>query len=204
MSGEELDERLYKYPGTDVLRNKLGIRDTVALDYAERRLARQRIEEGCPSGQFDLAHLQAIHRHLFQDIYEWAGEIREVPLRKGDSQFFPPSRIGMAMQDVHKRLVKQNYLHGLDRTAFAKEAGTIIGDINLVHPFREGNGRTQLQCLQQLGVKAGHIIRLSEIDPKQWIEASKHANRATPDYELMRECIGRALEGRVRDQERGR
>jgi len=202
MNGDELDERLYKYPGTDVLRNKLGIRDAEALDYTERMHVRRQIVKGCPSGQFDLTYLQAIHRHLFQYIYEWAGEIRQVPLRKGDSQFFPPNRIGLAMQDVHNRLVKQNYLRSLDRAAFAKEAGTIIGDINLVHPFREGNGRTQLQYLQQLGVRAGHIIHLSEIDLKQWIEASKRANRATPDYDLIRECITNSIQSMTRDRGR--
>lgn len=204
MSGDELDEKLYKYPGTDVLRNKLGIQDAAALDYAERMHVRRQVVKGCPSGQFDLTHLQAIHRHLFQDVYEWAGEIRQVPLRKGDSQFFPPSRIGLAMEDIHRRLVKQNYLCNLDEAAFSKGAGTIIGDINLVHPFREGNGRTQLQYLQQLGIKAGHIIRLSEIDPKQWIEASKRANRATPVYDLMRECITQSLDGHRRNRGRTR
>ena len=87
----------YQYPGSAVLRNKLDIRDAKALDFAERMLVRQRMGEGCPGGDFDLTPLQVIHRHLFQGVYEWAGETRQVPLAKGDSHFFPPNRIGLAM-----------------------------------------------------------------------------------------------------------
>lgn len=77
----------YVWPGSDVLRNRLGIRDAADLNVTERRLVLQRAREGVPTGHFDLAHLRAIHRHLFQDVYDWAGEIRTVEIRKGGSQF---------------------------------------------------------------------------------------------------------------------
>ena len=62
----------YLYPGTLVLRNKLGITHPKALDAMERQLVADRISQGAPDGDFDLAHLRAIHKHLFQDIYDWA------------------------------------------------------------------------------------------------------------------------------------
>ena len=65
----------YLYPGTPVLRNKLGLTDPDQFDQMERRLVTQRIAEGVPTGVFDLAHLRAIHHHLFQDVYDWAGEL---------------------------------------------------------------------------------------------------------------------------------
>lgn len=204
MSGDERDQQLYRYPGSAVLRNKLDMRDAKALDFAERMLVRQRMEEGCPGGDFDLPHLQVIHRHLFQDVYEWAGETRQVPLAKGDSHFFPPNRIGLAMQDIHSRIVKRDYLRGLRPERFAEEAGTIIGDINLVHPFREGNGRAQAIYLGQLGKRAGHKIDLTRLEQKRWIEASIRASRATPDYEPMRECIRKAMPGFTRVRDMGR
>jgi len=76
---------------------------------------------------------------------------------------------------------------------FAREAGVIIGDINYIHPFREGNGRTQAQYLRQLAEQAGHPLDLRRIDPKAWIEASK-ASHAT-DYSLMTDVILRAIGG---------
>lgn len=193
MSDDQRDETLYRYPDSRVLRNKLDLRDASALAYAERMLVRQRMEEGCPTGDFDLPHLQDIHRHLFQDVYEWAGEIREVPLRKGSSQFFEPQRIGLAMQDIHARIKKQNYLSDLPADIFADEAGTILGDLNLVHPFREGNGRTQLIYLKQLSEAAGHEIDLTKIKRDQWIEASIEASRAAPNYNPLRQCIAETM-----------
>jgi cell filamentation protein len=87
----------YTYPETTTLRNKLGIRDAEQLDALERRMAAQRAAEGIPAGDFGLAHLQEIHRHLFQDVYDWAGQVRTVELNKGGHQFmFPvyPNRHG--------------------------------------------------------------------------------------------------------------
>lgn len=201
MNGEERDQQLYRYPGSTVLRNRLDIRDAEGLEFAERVLVRQRMEEGCPGGDFDLAHLQAIHRHLFQDVYDWAGEIRLVPLAKGGSRFFPPDRIGLAMQDIHSRIVKQEYLRGLRPDRFAHEAARIIGDVNVVHPFREGNGRTQAIYLQQLGERARHKIDLTRLERERWIEASISASRADPDYDPMRDCIRAAMSGRDRDRD---
>lgn len=201
MNGESLDVQLYLYPGTKILRNKLGIQDVDALNYAERMLVRDRMVQGCPGGDFDLAHLQAIHRHLFQDVYDWAGEIRRVPLSKGKSRFFPPDRIGLAMQDIHSRIVKQDHLRGLRPDRFAAAAARIIGDVNVVHPFREGNGRTQAIYLQQLGERARHPIDLARLDRERWIEAFICASRADPDYDPMRDCICAAMPGRDRDQD---
>lgn len=181
----------YVYPGTRILKNRLGIRDAVQLDVAERRFSTSRARHGIPAGNFDLKHLRAIHRHLFQDIYDWAGEIRTVEISKGDSQFQFRQYIETGMADVHRRLVASKFLHGLETAAFATAAAAIIGDVNYVHPFREGNGRTQLHYLKQLAGQAGHPLDLTKIDPAGWIEASKQAQTAR--YGLMAEVLGRAL-----------
>ena len=77
----------YLISGTKVLRNRLGISDARRFDRIERRLVADRIAEGAPLGAFDLPHLRAIHRHLFQDVYDWAGELRTVEINKGGHQF---------------------------------------------------------------------------------------------------------------------
>lgn len=144
-----------------------------------------------PRGDFDLKHLCAIHRHLFQDLYDWAGKIRTVEISKGGSQFQFRQYIDTGMADVHRRLVAVNFLRGLDRHHFSVGAAAIIGDINYVHPFREGNGRTQLLYLQQLAEDAGHRLDLTRIEPLRWIEASKQAQLAR--YDLMADVVIAAL-----------
>lgn len=167
----------YVYPGTTVLKNIPGIRSPEALDRFERLAVAARIRQGVPEGPFDLQHLQSIHRHLFQDVYGWAGEIRTVQISKGESSFLPVRFIEQGMADVHSRLTARKFLREMGRGTFIAEAATIIGDVNHIHPFREGNGRTQLQYLQQLARQAGHPMDVRRIEPERWLNASIAANR---------------------------
>ena len=182
----------YCYPPSyKVLRNKLDIRDARQLDYFEREIVAQRTVEGAPSGDFDLKHLRSIHRHLFQDIYDWAGEIRTVEISKDSSQFQFRQYIEVGMADVHRRIVATDYLSGLDSDVFAAQAGKIMGDVNYIHPFREGNGRTQLLYLEQLCTRAGYLLDVRRLDPLQWIEASRRSHAG--DYVLIARCIAGAI-----------
>jgi cell filamentation protein len=187
----------YLYPGTRVLRNRLGITDSKELDRIERRLVLQRIKDGAPGGSFDLTHLQAIHRHLFRDVYDWAGELRTLEINKGGHQFQFRQYIQTGMADVHRRLRSAKFLRGLGVAEFSDQAGVIIGDINYVHPFREGNGRTQMQYLQQLAAQAGHDLDLARMRPKFWIEASKASFAG--DYSVMAKEITRTIVGPFRN-----
>lgn len=165
----------YLIPGTQVLANRLNIANAKDLDQAERLLVVQRRLEGPPTGNFDLKHLQAIHYHLFQDVYEWAGQLRTVEINKGGSQFQFRQFIQTGMADIHKRLGKKRFLSDLSADAFATEAADILSDVNFVHPFREGNGRAQLEYLRQLGLQAGHDVNPDNLDPDTWQMASKAA-----------------------------
>jgi cell filamentation protein, protein adenylyltransferase len=181
------------YPGTATLRNRFNYTDPAKLDRAERRLAADRATQPIPRGSFDLPHLCAIHRHLFQDIYDWAGELRTVEISKGSQQFQFRQFIETGMADVHRRLVRSRFLHGLSPTGFAEQAAVILGDINYIHPFREGNGRTQLQYLKQLAQDAGYTLDLAWINGPRWIEASMASHAA--DYRPMATVIAAALKG---------
>jgi cell filamentation protein len=96
------------------------------------------------------------------------------------------------MADIHRRIVAANRFEGLSPEAFAIAAGTIMGDVNYLNPFREGNGRAQLFYLKQLSLAAGHSLDLRHIDPSAWIEASRRAHQA--EYIPMGEAIRAALE----------
>ena len=186
-----IGEDPYLYPGASVLRNRFGLKDQNALDRMERRLVAQRIAQGAPPGDFDLTHLRAIHRHLFQDVYDWAGELRTVEIAQGGHQFQFRRFIGIGVADVHRRLEKADFLRDLSPGAFAEAAGAIMGDVNYVHPFREGNGRAQLQYLEQLAAQAGHRMDLTRIEPGRWMAASRSSHRG--EHGLMAAEIGRTL-----------
>ncbi len=183
-----MSDTKYCYPPDySVLINNLELRDADLLERAERRLVVLRVLESIPTGDFDLAHLKAVHRHMFQDIFDWAGEIRTTEISKGGSQFQFRQYIETGMADVHRRIKAHGYLKNLPANQFADIAGEIIGDINYVHPFREGNGRTQMQYLKQIAEKAGHAIDLTAIEKDAWMEASQKAHFG--DYQPMSRCI---------------
>jgi cell filamentation protein len=167
----------YLYPGTSVLRNRLGTTDPDYLDKQERALVALRMRRDVPRGTFDLKHLRAIHRHLFQDVYDWAGELRTVEISKGRQQFQFRKFIETGMADVHGRLERSRFLKGRTAAAFAAQAAVILGDINYIHPFREGNGRTQLQYLKQLA-RRPDTPSISRGSGGR--TGSRHRSRATP------------------------
>lgn len=125
-------------------------------------------------------------------MYAWVGELRTAEIAKGTTAFMPQRYIVSGMADVHRRLVRPAFLRGLDRDGFARKAGRIVGDVNHVHPFREGNGRVQALYLKQLAEQAGHPLDLATIDGTAWIEASVAAHGA--DYGPMGRVIRNALE----------
>lgn len=187
-----MSDDTYCYPPDfTVLRNRFGIRDAVELESVEREFVFERMRQRGPGGDFDLRHLRAIHRHLFQDVYEWAGEIRTIEISKGGNQFQPRRFIETGMANVHARLQAEDFLNGLSPADFALSAGNIIGDVNHAHPFREGNGRTQIVYLAQLARQAGHKIDVGRIDREAWMAASRQSHFG--DYAAMGRCIAGAL-----------
>ncbi len=119
----------YLYPGTSVLQNRLGTTDPDYLNKQERALVALRMRRNVLRGAFDLKHLRAIHRHLFQDVYDWAGALRTVEISKGRQQFQFRKFIETGMADVHGRLERSRFLKGRTATAFAEQAAVIVGDI---------------------------------------------------------------------------
>lgn len=180
-------------PDYRVLKNKLDLRDAKELERFEREFVTLRAMEELPTGDFDLTHLCRLHRHLFQDIFDWAGDIRTVEISKGGSQFQFRQFIETGMNDVHRRIKTHNYLRNLPADRFADLAGEILGDINYVHPFHEGNGRTQLYFYKQLAAQAGHVADLTQIGKTSWMTASKQAHQG--DYAPMSACLLGSIDG---------
>jgi len=185
----------YVYPGTDILRNKLDIRDADLVEEAERQLTLQRLREGVPRVPLTPVGYQAIHRHLFQDLYEWAGEFRTVNIAKGGHMFCLAPHIETQLAQRFDLINQENNLRGLTAEQFAARAAEHLVELNAIHPFRDGNGRTQRSFLEELGRQAGHPVDLTRIAPEPWNRASRESF-ASGDTGLMRTVIAEAIAGR--------
>jgi cell filamentation protein len=157
----------YVYSGTEVLRNKAEIGDQAALDAFEADVTAVRmleLIENPVQGVFDLTHLCAIHRYLFQDVYEWAGELRTVDISREGSRFANVGQIQSYLGPQLRRLVADNFLRGMTPDQFVERMAHYMGEINAVHPFREGNGRVQRMFCAQLAEQAGYFIDYESVD----------------------------------------
>lgn len=112
-----------------------------------------------------------VHRHLFQDVYGWAGKVRTVRTFKDGNAFCYPEHIDRELKELFGRLKDQSYLRGLDQATFAKRAAVFLGYLNAIHPFREGNGRTQNVFLALLAARAGHPLNFGLMDPAAFLRA---------------------------------
>lgn len=155
------------YPGTTVLINKLDIRDEEALNEAEAiatYINAAKLEDTPIEGTFDFEHYKSIHRFLFSDLYDWAGEVRTVDISKKGTRFTPACNVEKRAELIFKRLKERNYFKDLSHTEFVDEIVDFYCNTNALHPFREGNGRTQRAFLTQLIRNAGYEIDFAEID----------------------------------------
>ena len=123
-----------------VLRNRLNLQRASEFDGFERRFVTQRIAEGVPAGNFDLAHLQAIHRQIFQDLYEWAGVLRVDDVEDGEAHYQAAAKIAGDVAAIHRDLGAKKFLADLEPGDFAREAALLMGDLAFVRPFFEGHG----------------------------------------------------------------
>ena len=161
----------YAYPSTSVLQNRLDIRDAGILEAFEVEIFTLRAEEPLPHGKFDPAHYCSIHHHLFQDVYEWAGQYRTVRTSKGGNAFCYPEHIPAQMGGLFRSIRGGEAFAEKSRSEFLREAARFLGEMNAIHPFREGNGRAQLAFLGLIGTKAGHPFAFERIDRNAFLQA---------------------------------
>lgn len=166
------------YPGTSIFINKLNIRDAKELSRAEADFTAVRTEEYLRrpiDGCFDLLHLQGIHFRLFQDIYDWSGEIRGYDMSKEGSIFTPEEKIVEQSDDLFDELENEGHLVGLQRDQFIQRGSYYYDWVNRIHPFPEGNGRTQRLFFSHLAMFAGFEIAWDRVHPWQIKESAKQS-----------------------------
>jgi cell filamentation protein len=187
----------YLDPRTGVLRNRLGLVDAEELRSAEAditaaELFRMEVTPSLGEGHFDLTHLRALHAQIFGEIYSWAGKLRTVDIAK-EAQFCLAQHLEAFAKTVFEELAQQKFLVGLGRAETVTAVGSLYGQLNALHPFREGNGRAQRAFLSQLGVAGGWRLRWADLDPAANDEASYHSLASGDDSGLI-EIIDELLE----------
>jgi cell filamentation protein len=161
----------YAYKGTSTLKNKLGLRDPALLESFELEMTALRANEPLPSGKYDARHYRRVHHHLFQDVYSWAGKYRTVRTSKGGNPFCFPENIAATMNGLFAALARSSVFTTNEASEFVGEIANFLAELNAIHPFREGNGRSQLAFVAMLGEHAGFPFEFARIERRTLLPA---------------------------------
>ena len=159
----------YCYPDTDVLMNRFNIQDYEELQIIERKLSYAKITHlhATPfKGTFNLKYIQKIHRFIFSDVYSWAGRIRGGQFfSKGETEFCRAPIIYTYAENMFNKLRIEKWLRGLPRDVFISRMAYYMAEVNALHPFREGNGRTQRVFFEELARRARYEVNFGNTEP---------------------------------------
>ncbi len=172
------------YEGTTCLINKFGVQNEEQLANLEATIthAKTTLLESQPAKlPLDFDYYKSIHRFLFEDLYDWAGELRTVDLSKKGTAFCPADQLESLCNACFDRLQKMNYLKGLAKPQFIEELVDLYCSTNLLHPFREGNGRAQRIFISKLIEYNGYQFNFSNIDPDDLMTATIQAANGVTD-----------------------
>ena len=190
----EARNSIYCYKDSDVLVNKFDIHDNQKLEEIERKIVLAKLYElrqNHQIGNFDINHFVGIHKFLFEDIYPFAGLFRNENIAKGNFSFAEWEYIEEQLKKLLDELKEENYLQNLDRETFIKRLSYYMAELNVLHPFREGNGRTIREFIRQLAYKNGYVLNLKNINPKDMLYA---CIRSVVDTTQLENIISNCLE----------
>lgn len=182
------------YPDTTVLINKLDIRDQQELDALEKQITLLRGIQAEQETEFvnvDFEFYKTLHRTLFGDLYDWAGTLRTINISKKGTVFCDHTELERLGKLKFQRLASQNYLCGLPDSEFLSEVTELYHELNILHPFREGNGRTLRLFITLLVRSTGRDINFAECAPDMLIIAAVKA--AQGDTSLLRNVFGEII-----------
>lgn len=173
------------YAGTNCLINKFNIQNEEQLAKIEASITLAKsaeLERNFISYSFDFEHYKQIHRYLFEDLYDWAGKVRTVDISKKGTNFISAENIEVVANACFDRLKSHNYFRNVDFEDFVENIVDFYCSTNMLHPFREGNGRTQRIFIAQLIRFCGYDINFSEIDTDELMVATIHSANGITDY----------------------
>ena len=173
------------YEGTTCLINKFDAKDEETLEALEAAITLEKIAEletNPIMNTFDIEHYKAIHRFLFEDLFDWAGEFRTVNISKKGTAFADCKQVEILLANCLKRLSDLNFFCGMPFNRFIDNIVDLYCTTNMIHPFREGNGRTQRVFIAQLIRFNGYEFDFSGIDSDELMIATIHSANGVNDY----------------------
>ena len=168
-------QSIYCYPDSNVLKNKLNIRDNKLLKTAEEEITlikQMELLKNPIKGNFSKAHLMNIHKFIFEDIYSFAGKIRREQISKADTMFYPPNLIDRELNNVFAKIKEKNMLKEIDKEKVFDSLAYVMAELNIIHPFREGNGRTIREFIRLIAKRMGYDLNWGNVDKEELLEAS--------------------------------
>lgn len=171
----EARNSIYCYEGTNTLVNKLDIKDSNLLGEYEKATVALKLlslEKQGITGNFDVNHFSNIHKFLFDEIYLFAGLFRTENIAKDNFRFAEWEYIESELNKLLDKLKEENYLQNLDKHTLAEKLAYYTAELNVLHPFREGNGRTTREFIRQLALKNGYYLNFNSVSPIELLNAS--------------------------------
>lgn len=185
----------YTDPKTGLLRNIQDITNPDVLLFVESGAVTKRLQElyENPIKIKGIESLFEIHKHLFQDIYTWAGEKRIVEISKDGKQFFPTTHFDNAFRYIEQLITEFKKIPKNNKKHLSEKLAEILDSVNYLHPFREGNGRTQREFLRLLALEKGLILNLNPPDNKSVYERYMKGTIES-DVAILTELISELIE----------
>lgn len=190
----EARNSIYCYENSDVLINKLNIKDNKKLQEAEEKIVAMKLyilRQNKNIGDFSKEHFLNIHKFLFEDIYPFAGKTRKENIAKGFFSFAEWEYIDEELNRLFDKLKSDNYLRNrTTKGELSKDLAFYLSELNVLHPFREGNGRTIREFIRQLAYKNGYLFNLKNISSDEFYEASVKSTIDAGDLEkVIYKCL---------------
>lgn len=171
----EARNSIYCYEGTNTLVNKLDIKDPKLLEEYEKSTVALKLlslEKQGISGNFDITHFSNIHKFLFDEIYLFAGLFRTENIAKDNFRFAEWEYIESELNKLLDNLKSESYLHNLNKQTLAEKLAYYTAELNVLHPFREGNGRTTREFIRQLALKNSYYLNFNLVSSTELLNAS--------------------------------
>ncbi|CAM3629187.1 cell filamentation protein Fic [Brevibacillus invocatus] len=197
----EQEQSKYCYPNSDVLINKPGFKQQSQLEAFERLVTTERLRllQLRPlKGLFDKKHLCGIHKFIFRDVYPFAGKIRDEDISKGNFRFAAVRFLHDQTDELLYKVKTEKYLKDiLHFEEYVNRITYFLAELNVLHPFREGNGRTQREFIRCLALQAGYEIDWTKVEPTTIL----HAMIKSPfDYSELKDVMGKVLSKKNEEQ----
>lgn len=178
-------QSIYCYPDTNVLKNKLNIKDNELLKKAEEEITSVKqleLLQNPIKGNFTKTHLFSIHKFIFEDIYVFAGKIRKEQISKADTLFYPPGLVDSELDKVFVKIKEDRMIKEKDKNKIFDNLAYVMAELNIIHPFREGNGRAIREFIRLMAKKTDLNLNWGNAPKNEILEASI---KSVDDYKVL-------------------